>query len=341
MMLPERLRASLRRPWSRWGRERPHTPGRQSRPWIGPLAALVAVYLLFVVLRPETFARPLNLVTMARQTAVVGIAASGMTMLMILGGIDLSVGSVVALTTVVVAALLKAGTGVGVAVLAGVAVAALCGAANGGLITGLGVTPFIVTLGAMRILRGAAKGLAHEQKIDVDAHGLDVLVAPLPASYRWLIFPPSVYLMLATAALAAVTLRYTRFGRHIVAIGSNEQTARLCGIDVPRVKVLVYTIAAALAGLAGVVEFGTLTVGDPTDSSGLELEVIASVVIGGGSLSGGEGSVFGALIGAFLMTVIKTGCTYLGWSNWVQEVVTGGIIVTAVAVDRLRRARRG
>lgn len=310
------------------------------KPWIGPLAALIAVYLLFVALRPDTFARPMNLVTMARQTAVVGIAASGMTMLMILGGIDLSVGSMIALTTVIVAALLKAGVGVGAAVLAGVGVAALAGAANGALTTGLGVTPFIVTLGAMRVLRGVAQGLAHEQKIDVDAHGLDALVAPVPDSRAWLLFPPSVYLMIASAVLAGVILRYTRFGRHIVAIGSNEQTARLCGVEVGRVKILVYTISAALAGLAGVIEFGTLTVGDPTDSNGLELEVIASVVIGGGSLSGGEGSVPGALIGAFLMTVIKTGCTHLGWSNWVQEVVTGGIIVTAVAVDRLRRARR-
>jgi ribose transport system permease protein len=124
-----------------------------------------------------------------------------------------------------------------------------------------------------------------------------------------------------------------------VAIGSSEETARLCGVRVERVKVLVYTLAALLAGLAGVIELGTLTVGDPTDSLGLELDVIASVVIGGGSLLGGEGSVAGTLIGAFLMTVIKTGCTHLGMSNWVQELVTGGILVGAVAIDRLRRRR--
>lgn len=310
------------------------------RPWVGPLIALVTVYLIFAALRPDTFARPLNLVTMARQTAVVGIAASGMTMLIILGGIDLSVGSTIALTTVIVAAILKSGAGVAAAVLGGVAVAALAGAVNGALVTRLGITPFIVTLGAMRVLRGAAKGLAHEQKIDVDAHGLDALVAPVPASRAFLLVPPSVYLMLAAALITAIVLRYTRFGRHVVAIGSSEATARLCGVNVTAVKIAVYTITAALAGIAGVVEFGTLTVGDPTDSDGRELEVIASVVIGGGSLSGGEGSVAGALIGAFLMTVIKTGSMHLGWSNWVQEVVTGGIIVTAAAVDRLRRARR-
>jgi ribose transport system permease protein len=154
-----------------------------------------------------------------------------------------------------------------------------------------------------------------------------------------LVFPPAVWLMLAVGVATAVILRLTRFGRHVVAVGSSEETARLCGIQVKRVKVLTYTFAAALAGLAGVIELGTLTVGDPTDSIGLELEVIASVVIGGGSLSGGEGSVAGALIGGLLMTVIKTGCTHLGLPNWVQELITGGIIVTAVAIDRFRRRR--
>jgi ribose transport system permease protein len=124
-----------------------------------------------------------------------------------------------------------------------------------------------------------------------------------------------------------------------LAIGSNEPTAVLAGVAVKRVKVFVYAFAAALAGVAGVLEFSTLTVGDPTDSIGLELEVIASVVIGGASLSGGEGSVFGSLIGACLMTVIKTGCTHMGLPNWVQELVTGTIIIVAVMLDRLRTRR--
>ncbi len=159
----------------------------------------------------------------------------------------------------------------------------------------------------------------------------------LPPSHALLVFSPAVWLMLAVGAATAVLLRWTRFGRHLFAVGSNAHTARLCGVQVERVKILVYTLAAALAGLAGVIELGTLTVGDPTDSVGLELDVIASVVIGGGSLSGGEGSVAGSLLGALLMTVIKTGCTHVGLPNWVQQVVTGGIIVAAVAIDRLRR----
>jgi ribose transport system permease protein len=139
--------------------------------------------------------------------------------------------------------------------------------------------------------------------------------------------------------LAAILLRSSVFGRYVVATGSNEQTARLCGVPVTRVRILVYTLAGALAGLAGVLEFATLTVGDPTDSIGLELEVIAAVVIGGASLAGGQGSIVGAMIGALLMTEIKTGCTHIGLPNWVQEILTGAIIVAAVAIDRVRKRR--
>lgn len=309
------------------------------RPWIGPFVALVAVYLLFVLWSPETFARPANLSTMMRQTAVVGIASAGMTLIIIMGGIDLSVGSAVALTTVVIATLLKSGAGPVTACLGGVVALALTGLFTGTLITRLKITPFIVTLGMMSILRGAAKGFAKEQKIDVDARGLDTLASALPDERSWMLLPPSVWLMVLVGLLVAGLLHYTRLGRHIVAIGSNERTAELCGIEVRRVKTIVYALAGALTGLAGIIEFSTLTVGDPTDSAGLELEVIAAVVIGGGSLSGGEGSILGALIGAFLMTVIKTGCTHVGLPNWVQELITGVIIVVAVVLDRIRARR--
>jgi ribose transport system permease protein len=126
----------------------------------------------------------------------------------------------------------------------------------------------------------------------------------------------------------------------VYAVGSSEATALVCGIDVARVKIAVFSVAGLLSGLAGLLEFSTLTVGDPTDSVGLELEVIAAVVVGGASLSGGEGSVLGSLIGAMLMTVIRTGCTFVGLHNWVQEIATGAIIVVAVAIDRLRQSRR-
>lgn len=309
--------------------------GLYERSWLGPLIALLLMYALFVALTPETFARSINFVTMLRQTVVVGIAAVGMTLVIVHGGIDLSVGSAVALTTVVVAKGLQSGLGPVQASLLGIVVAGMAGFVNGALVTGLRVTPFIVTLGTMSILRGAAKGLANEQKIDADARGLDELMAIAPGGAG--LVPAGVWFTLLVAMFGVALLVYTRFGRHVVAIGSNELTARLCGVPVARVKILVYTLAGALAGLAGVLEFSTLTVGDPTDSLGLELEVIAAVVIGGGSLSGGQGSVTGTLLGALLLTVIKAGCTHLGVPNWIQEIFTGAIIVVAMAVDRMRQ----
>ncbi len=311
-----------------------------AEPWFGPLVALVAVYGLFAALSPETFSGTINLETMARQTVVVAIAAVGMTLVMVKGGIDLSIGSVVALCTVVIASALRAGVPPAGAALIGVAAGASCGLVNGSLVAGLRITPFIVTLGTMSILRGVAKGLADEQKVDADAAGLDELMAVLPPESSWMVLPIGVWVALLVALLAAGVLAYTRLGRHIVAIGSNEQTARLCGVPVRRVTIITYGLLGLLGGLAGVMEFATLTVGDPTDSIGLELEVIAAVVIGGGSLSGGQGSVAGALLGALLMTVIKTGCTHVGLPNWVQEILTGVIIVVAVALDRWRHRGR-
>jgi ribose transport system permease protein len=144
--------------------------------------------------------------------------------------------------------------------------------------------------------------------------------------------------LLIAAALPALALTRSVFGVHSVAIGSNEATARLCGIRVERVKLAVYTLCGVCAGLAGGLQFARLTVGDPTTALGKELDVIAAVVIGGGSLSGGSGSILGSLIGAFLMTVLANGCTLLGVPNYVQEMLVGAIIIAAVGVDRWRRA---
>jgi ribose/xylose/arabinose/galactoside ABC-type transport system permease subunit len=221
-----------------------------------------------------------------------------------------------------------------------VAAGALCGLVNGVLITRLRIVPFIVTLGTLLLLRGAAKGIAREQKIDAPLTWLKDLLAALAPGSGWQVFPPGVWIMLALALLVAALLRYTKLGRHIVAIGSNEQTARLCGVPVERVKIIVYTLSAAFAGVAGLFQFSRLTVGDPTVAAGAELDVIAAVVIGGGSLSGGEGSILGTLVGALIMTVIRSGCSQMGLPNWVQEIVTGCIIVIAVALDRWRHRRQ-
>jgi len=322
---------------------------------LGPLLGLLIIYGLLALFGPDSFATSRTLETIARQTAIVGAAALGMTLVIILGGIDLSTGSVVAMSTVITAKLLTALAGQGqnalsadvlslsvgfggalLAAAATLAIAAACGSANGLIITRFKVVPFIVTLGTLLIIRGAAKGLANQQKVDAPLSCLNDLLAPAAARQQWGFLSPGVWILILLSIGAFVLLNYSRLGRHIYAIGSNEQAARLCGIAVEKVKLIVYTIAGFMAGVAGILQFSRLSVGDPTVATGLELDVIAAVVIGGGSLSGGEGSVFGTIVGALIMTVIRSGCSQMGLPNWIQEIVTGAIIVLAVAIDRMR-----
>jgi ribose/xylose/arabinose/galactoside ABC-type transport system permease subunit len=313
--------------------------GFVGRRWLdetGVLAGLLVVALIFGALVGSSFFRAANLELIARQTVIVCVAALGMTMVIVSGGIDLSVGSIVALSTVVTALLLRAGTGPALATLGAVAAGALCGTVNGLLVTQLRVVPFIVTLGTMLLVRGAAKGLADERRIEAPISWLNELLQTAQGG-RGLLVPAGIWITIVLAILVALTLRYTRFGRHLFAIGSNERTARLCGVRINWCKWAVYTIAAALAALAGVMEYSKLSVGDPTVAVGLELDVIAAVIIGGGSLLGGKGSVVGTVAGAAIMAIIQIGCSQLGLPNWVQQIVTGTIIVAAVALDRWRQ----
>jgi ribose/xylose/arabinose/galactoside ABC-type transport system permease subunit len=301
----------------------------------GVVGGLVLVALLFGSLIGPQFFSPANLELMARQTAIVCVAALGMTMVIVAGGIDLSVGSVIALATVVAAQFLRDGSWPLVAAAGAVVAGAACGLMNGVLITGLRVVPFIITLGTMLLVRGAAKGVAEERRIEAPITWLNGLLRTARDG-SGLVLPWGIWIAVVLSVVVAVTLQYTRFGRHLFAIGSNERTARLCGVRVERAKIAVYTLAGAFAGLAGVMEFSRLSVGDPTVAIGAELNVIAAVIIGGGSLSGGKGTVVGTLAGAGIMTVIQIGCSQQGLPNWVQEIVTGTIIVFAVALDHFR-----
>ncbi len=304
---------------------------------VGLTLAWVAVFALFGFMRPHTFPTADNLETLARQGAIVAMAAIGMTFVIVSGGLDLSVGSTVAFVTVVTAWLLDKGYSPVPSLLGGVAAGSACGLLNGLLVTKAKLGPFVVTLGTLLVIRGVAKGLANEQKIDAPITWLADILASLEPSQRWMLVPVGVWATLACAALMAAVLRYTRFGRHVVAIGSNENAARLCGVPIDRVKTAVYILGGTFAGLAGILQFSRLTVGDPTVATGLELEVIAAVVIGGASLSGGSGTIAGALLGAAIMTTIRSGGSHMGWSTWVQEIVTGTIIVLSVGLDRVRR----
>jgi ribose transport system permease protein len=301
---------------------------------LGPFLGLALVLLVFGLLVGPQFFRPSNLELMARQATIVAMAALGMTMVIAAAGIDLSVGSIVAFSTVVVARLLRADCSPAVAGLGGVAAGALIGALTGVLVTRLKVVPFIVTLGMMLLVRGGAKGLAEEHRLEAPVTWLNDLLKTMGPGEG--ILPWGVTLLFVLSLVVWGILQYTRFGRHLLAIGSNERTARLCGVPVERSLVAVYAISAGLAGLAGVLQFSKLSVGDPVVGIGLELDVIAAVIIGGGSLSGGKASVAGTLAGAALMVVISVGCTHMGVPNWVQQILTGLIIVVAVALDRVR-----
>jgi len=305
---------------------------------LGPFIGLFLIIALFSGLEPDKFPTLYNFMTVANQTVIVALAAMGMTYVIISGGIDLSVGSIIALTTVVTALLVDAGMSPLFAAFAGVFAATVCGMLSGLLIGYGGIIPFITTLGMMGIARGVAKWLANEQKVDAPMTWLWELMSSSP-HYKWMLVSPGVWLMMISAVIITVLLKYSLFGRYTFALGSNESTARLCGIRIERMKFKIYAFGGFMAGLAGVMQFSRLTVGDPTVAVGKELDVIAAVVIGGGSLSGGEGSILGTMIGAFIMAFLRNGCNMTGIPNYVQEIIIGVIIVSAVAVDKLRHRK--
>lgn len=293
-----------------------------------PFFGLLSVFILFVILCPPEFYSFYNFKTIITQTVIVGIAAMGMTLVIISGGIDLSVGSQIALGTVVIATILSSGgiatdAGTGTTLLAalgGIGACALCGWLIGFTTSRLKIVPFIITLGMMQIARGIAKWIGKEQTVSTPTNGLQklMLLDPEPG---WLLFAPGVWITLFLVILTAIILKYTVFGRYVFAIGSNEKTARLCGINISLNRIAIYTISSVFVGVASVMQYSNLTVGDPTAAVGMELDIIAAVVIGGGSLSGGEGSAMGSIIGALIMAVLRNGCNMLGVPNFVQEVI--------------------
>ena len=300
----------------------------------GPMLGLLLVGLAFALAEPA-FVSERNFVTIAVQTVITAVAALGMTFVIASGGIDLSVGSVIALAGTTVAALLQLGCGACLATLGGLAAGASAGLVNGALVTRLSLAPFVVTLGTMGVARGVAKWISGETTIEPPRAAVEPLADLLVK--QWL--APGLLLTLALAILAAFLLKRTVFGVHTLAVGSSEPTARLCGVPVERTKLMVYALAGLMAGLAGALQMGRVGVGDPNASLGAELNVIAAVVLGGASLAGGAGSITGTLVGALLMSTLANGCNLLGWPPYVQQILTGVIIVAAVALDRWRQTR--
>jgi ribose transport system permease protein len=311
-------------------------------PFLGLLLVLAVFWIYGQIEKPDkVFLSGFRLALIAKQSAIVGMGALGMTVIIASGGIDLSFGSVLALTSVVLALALNAGlaplAALALTIVAGVA----AGLVNGVLVTSLRLVPFIVTLGTMLVFRGLAEVISNQNKVLAAAPDWmsTLLVPPAPGSGA--LVCRGVWIVILLAVLLATVLRRTVFGTHVFAVGSNEATARLCGLPVARTKILVYGIGGFFTALAGLFAFNDLNrQGDPTSGVGMELDVIAAVVIGGGSLEGGRGSVLGSLVGATLMTTLRSGCAFAEVRDPVQKIVVGVIIVAAVTIDHVRQRRR-
>jgi ribose transport system permease protein len=307
---------------------------------LGPFAGLLLVIGLFSLnseVRPY-FLSGGNFKIILTQTVIVAIAALGMTMIIVSGGIDLSVGSVVAFTSVVGAVLVTREYSTAAVVLLTVCAGGLIGLINGTAVSTLRMMPFIVTLGMMGVARGLSKWLAGNQTVNCPESPINQIMA-LQQPTQLLPLPAGVWVAIGFAILMVLVLRHSVFGRYVFAIGSNEATARLCGIRVQLTKTFIYALAGLFFGLAGLMQLSRLTQGDPTVAIGLELDVIAAVVIGGASLSGGTGSILGSMIGALIMAVLRNGSNQMGWPNYMQEIIIGIVIILAVALDRLRQRR--
>jgi ribose transport system permease protein len=333
-------------------------PGRRPEwlsalgPYLG-LALVVALFSMLLWQRGElhTFWRLDTLQLVAVHAAIMAAVAVGMTLIMISGGIDLSVGYVVSLATVTAVLAYRAADAgswptvwaSAAAIAAGVLTGAAAGLCNGLVIARLRVVPFVATLGMLGVARGLAQYLSAGQPVSfpeaVRRPGWVrwfSLVQPEP---EWLLIGPAAWSVLLLALAAAVLLRYTVLGRYCFALGSSEAAARLCGIPVGRTKVLIYTLAGAVTGWAGVLQLSRSGSGFYNVAAGLEVEVIAAVVIGGGSLTGGEGSIGGTLAGAILLAVLYNGCSKLHLPNEFRFIVIGGIIVVVAALNQWRQGR--
>jgi len=305
--------------------------------FLGPFAGLLLVIALFSLsptVRPY-FLSGANFKIILTQTVIVAIGTLGMTLIIVSGGIDLSVGSVVALTSVVGATSLVKGYSALSAACLIIGVGIMVGFINGLAIGGLRMMPFIVTLGMMGVGRGVAKWLSGSQTVSAPESVLDNLMAQSKPD-RLFPLPQGVWITVGLAVVMALVMRSTVFGRYVFAIGANEAAARLSGIRVRLQKVFIYCVAGFFFGVAGLMQLSRLSQGDPTVAIGLELDIIAAVVIGGASLSGGTGSILGSMIGALIMAVLRNGSNQMGWPTYMQEIIIGIVIIIAVAVDKLR-----
>lgn len=322
------------------------TIGQKRRSWLATIVGgqtfwvLIAVILacIFLSMATDSFATAKNIYNITRNVTFVAIIALGMTLVIITGGIDLSVGSVLCLCSMVLAVVMHAGYSIEVGIVASIGTALLVGAFNGILIAYLGFPPFVVTLGMLSIARSLAMVASNNTVVFQFGPDHDKLLALGGGAWVFGIANPVLY-MVVLALITGFVLRWTKFGRYVFAIGGNEHAATLTGVPVPRIKVIVYMISALSAGVAGIIQTGWLGAVTTNIGAGMELQVIAAAVIGGANLAGGVGTAFGALIGAALIEIIRNSLGLLGINAFWQGSFIGGAIVLAVLLDRIRNLR--
>jgi ribose transport system permease protein len=300
--------------------------------WVVIAIVLACVFLSYST---DAFLTSKNLYNITRNFTFTAIVALGMTLVIITGGIDLSVGSVLCLCSMVLAVVMHAGWSIYVGIAAAVAVALIIGAFNGVLVAYFNFPSFVVTLGMLSIARSLAMVASNNTVVFQFGPDHDKLLA-LGGGSTFGVANPVIY-MVVLALITGFVLRWTRFGRHVFAIGGNEHAATLTGVPVRRIKVAVYMISALSAGIAGIVQTGWLGAVTTNIGAGMELQVIAAAVIGGANLAGGVGTAFGALVGAALIEIIRNSLGLLGINAFWQGTFIGGCIIIAVAFDRLRR----
>ncbi|CAM2157391.1 ribose ABC transporter membrane subunit [Pararobbsia alpina] len=300
------------------------------------LSVLILVGIVISFFSPY-FLTTDNLMGVFRSFSLVAIMAIGMMLVIITAGIDLSVGSVMGLSSLMTALAFQAGYGPIVAVLCGLAVGLIVGSFNGLLITLIGLPPFIATLGTLSIGRGLMYIITKGVPVTPD----------IPDSFAYIgqgyigLVPFPVVVMIVLTIIFAIVMRRTRFGRHVYATGGNEVAARLSGVRTHRVKFAVYVVSGLIASLAGVISFSRFVSAEPASGFGAELDVIAAAAIGGASLSGGAGSIEGAIIGAALAGIISNGVVLLNINTYAQQAITGCVILIAVSIDIWRIRRKG
>ena len=304
--------------------------------WVFIAVIVASLALSFAT---DSFATSKNLYNITRNVTFVAIIALGMTVVIITGGIDLSVGSVLCLCSMVLAVTMHAGYSIEIGIAAAIATALVVGAINGVLIAYVGLPPFVVTLGMLSIARSLAMVASGNTVVFEFGPDGETLLALGGGAFFFGIANPVVY-MVVLGLLTGFVLRWTAFGRHIFAIGGNEHAATLTGVPVKPIKVAVYMISALSAGIAGIIETGWLGAVTTNIGAGMELQVIAAAVIGGANLAGGGGTALGAIIGAMLIEVIRNSLGLLGINAFWQGTFIGGAILFAVMFDRIANFRR-